>query len=142
MSYVPSLAARLRPPETPPAPMRITGFLRSGDVYCAQILAQAGVKILNSISPVCPPASPPCAIIISAPTAHALWTCCSIAVSRQSFQGEDQHTLGCPIIFAYKTPVACNFSTTHLGGHPTALTNNFAPPSIITSISSPKFPRV
>jgi len=39
-------------------------------------------------------------------------------------------------------PAACNLSTAHFGGTPTAQTNKEAPPLIITSMSSGSCPDV
>lgn len=59
--------------------------------------------------------------MISTPTSKAFMAC-----------------LGDPIIFMTGIPAAWNFSTTHLGGTPTALTNNDAFSSIIISTNSGK----
>jgi len=45
-------------------------------------------------------------------------------------------------MFCTMMPLACNLSTTHLGGTPTAETNNFAFFSMIISMSSGKWPSV
>lgn len=68
-------AARPRPSKMPPAATSCTGLLVRGERYWRQTSAQAGMRTLVGISPVWPPASPPCAQIRSAPTWQALWTC-------------------------------------------------------------------
>lgn len=46
--------------------------------------------------------------------------------------------LGAPIMFITGIPAACNFSTAHLGGTPTAETNKEAFSSMMISINSGK----
>jgi hypothetical protein len=41
-----SAAAKLRPSDTPPPATSRTGLLEMGDVYCLQIYAQAGTRML------------------------------------------------------------------------------------------------
>lgn len=132
-----SAAATLLPSFIPPAATSVTGFPVRGDLYCLHTSAHAGMRTLVAMSPVWPPPSPPCAMMMSAPAWHALWTC-----------------LGCPIMLPlyevkiwllrwvvrqsyYSTPALCSFSIAHCGGTPTADTKSFAPPSMTMSRSTP-----
>jgi hypothetical protein len=64
-------AATLRPSLIPPAATSVTGLPVMGDVYCLHASAHAGISTLVAMSPVWPPASPPCAMMMSAPARQA-----------------------------------------------------------------------
>lgn len=62
-----SAAARPRPSAIPPAATTMTGSPVSGLLAFLHRSTQAGIRIENGVSPVCPPPSPPCAQMMSTP---------------------------------------------------------------------------
>ena len=60
-------AARPLPSAMPPAATTITGCPVKGLFAFLHKSTQAGMRMENGVSPVCPPPSPPCAQMISTP---------------------------------------------------------------------------
>lgn len=113
------------PLKRPPAATTWTWSPVMGLVFPLTISTTAGIKTVVGTSPVWPPPSPPWAQIMSAPTSRHFLTC-----------------LGWPIMFMYRTPAACNLSTTSLGGTPTAETKSLVPLSMMIVMSSLSLPFV